>query len=91
LERFRPELRGTGPARSVARYLVVPPGLSPAERLACAPIVAAGIGLLPEWARRALWLAQPPGADALVVQPTARALLALIRWASGAASDRPEP
>ena len=51
LEAYRPELQGTPAARSAARFLVANPPLPVALRPAYLPIAAAGVSLLPRWAR----------------------------------------
>jgi uncharacterized protein (DUF2236 family) len=88
----RPELRAGSQARQAVRFLLVPP-LPLLARGPLAVIAAAAVGLLPRWARGALWLPSPPGADLLVVRPAGLALLRLVGWAlaPGARRNRPEP
>jgi len=80
LASYRSELRTTRAARDAARFLLVPP-LPLAARAPYAVLSAAAIALLPWWARLSLWLPVTPVADAVVVKPSARALVDVLRWA----------
>nr|WP_283251027.1 oxygenase MpaB family protein [Rhabdothermincola salaria] len=85
-----PELGATAAAREATWWLMVPPLPWPA-RAAYTVVAPAAVGLLPLWARRALWLPTAPGVDPLVVRPAARALTASLRWVMGglAVDDAP--
>ena len=80
LRAFGPELRATADARRAARYLIVPPGLSVAERVGYAPIVAAALALLPVETRLRLRLPFTPVGDRLVVPPVTAGTLRIARW-----------
>jgi uncharacterized protein (DUF2236 family) len=80
LARFRPELASTEPARDVARFLLLTPPLPWAARPGYTLIAAAGVGLLPVWARRELALPAVPVLDP-VLRAGGRAITATIRWA----------
>ncbi|MFO1538029.1 MAG: oxygenase MpaB family protein, partial [Actinomycetota bacterium] len=80
LRAFGPELRATADARRAARYLIVPPGLSVAERVGYAPLVAAAIALLPVETRLRLRLPFTPVGDRLVVPPVTAGTLRIARW-----------
>ncbi len=77
-----PELRGGAQARDAARWLMVPP-LPWTTRIAYAVIAPAAVGLLPDSARRALWLPMAPGVDPVLVRPAARALTRSLAWVMG--------
>ena len=68
LEAYRPELEGTPAARSAARFLVANPPLPVAVRPAYLPIAAAGVSLLPRWARWPLRLPWLPVTEATVAR-----------------------
>lgn len=80
LRAYDPELRSTREARDAARYLAFPAGLSAAERLGYAPILAGAIALLPLRARLMLRLPFLPVTERLVVQPAVSTALGLGRW-----------
>lgn len=76
----RPELSAGRQAHDAVRFLLVPP-VPLVARGPYGVVAAAAVGLLPAWARRQLWLPSPPLSDPLVVQPTAKVLLASLGWA----------
>jgi uncharacterized protein (DUF2236 family) len=78
----RPELAAGRQARDAVRFLLVPP-VPLVARGPYTVVAAAAVGLLPGWARRALWLPVAPGADALVVRPACLALLRALGWVLG--------
>ncbi|MFM8303134.1 MAG: oxygenase MpaB family protein [Actinomycetota bacterium] len=80
LRGFGPELRATREARRAAHYLLVPPDLSLAERVAYAPFTAAAVGLLPVDARIGLRLPILPVTDRLVVPPITGGMMRAARW-----------
>jgi uncharacterized protein (DUF2236 family) len=75
----RPELRATGSAREVVRFLMVPP-LAVISRPAYGVIASAAVGLLPRSVRRQLWLPTLPALDPLVVRPATRTLIRTLDW-----------
>ena len=80
LESYIPELRYDAQAREAIRWLMLPPNKIGAQ----APymvILGAAINLLPNWARRKLWLPPriPVVSDA-VVAPAARTLTGALNW-----------
>lgn len=85
----RPELRATGQAREVVRFLMVPP-LPVISRPAYAVIASAAVGLLPRSVRRELWLPTLPALDPLVVRPATRTLMRTLDWIM-ASVERPMP
>ena len=80
LEDYRPELSVGAQGREIVRFLLYP-DLPLATRPLHGIITAAGIGMLPGWARRMLWLPMSPGANPLVVRPAATALIRTLGWA----------
>jgi len=87
LEAFRPELQVGSQARAAVRFLAVPP-LPAAARPAYGLVTAAAVGLLPGFARRALWLPVLPVVDPVAVRPAMRAVLLAGSWALGASPAR---
>jgi uncharacterized protein (DUF2236 family) len=81
LAAYRPELRGTPEAREAVRYLLFKPPLPAAARAPYAVLVAAGVGLLPAWTRRQLWLPWLPVTERTVVRLLGGAATGTIRWA----------
>ncbi|MEU6810027.1 oxygenase MpaB family protein [Streptomyces sp. NPDC046831] len=81
LAAYRGELRGTGPARSTARFLLLDPPVPLLARLPYGVIAANAVSLLPVWASRELWLPRLPPAEGLCVRPLGRAVTSGIRWA----------
>jgi len=77
---FRPELASTEPARDVARFLLLTPPLPWPARPGYGLIAAAGVGLLPAWARRELALPAGPALDP-VLRAGGKVITATIRWA----------
>ena len=80
LDDIRPELTAGRQARDAVRFLLLPP-VALVARGPYSLIAAASVGLLPGWARRHLWLPNPPLVDPILVQPSARFLLASLGWA----------
>jgi uncharacterized protein (DUF2236 family) len=81
LEAYRPELQGTPAARSAARFLVANPPLPVPLRPAYLPIAAAGVSLLPRWARWPLRLPWLPVTEATLARAGGEAVTRTIRWA----------
>jgi uncharacterized protein (DUF2236 family) len=80
LEDYRPELRGTQPAREAISWLLRHPELPPAARPGYLVIAAAAFSLLPGWAREELALPRLPLLGSAV--PWAGELATrTIRWA----------
>ncbi len=86
LDDYRPELQVGAQGREIVRFLLNP-GLPLATRPLHGIITAAGIGMLPGWARRMLWLPMTPGANPLVVRPAATALVRTLGWALDVPDD----
>ncbi len=80
LRAFRPELRGTPPARTAARFLLIEPPLPLPARPAYLTLAAASISLLPTWTRWPLRLPFLPISERLLVGPAGNAVTELIRW-----------
>lgn len=83
LQGVRPELMAGRQAHDAVRFLLLPP-VPLVTRGPYGLIAAAAVGLLPPFARRALWLPQPPLVDPLVVRPTTRLLMSSLGWALAA-------
>jgi uncharacterized protein (DUF2236 family) len=84
---YRTELRSTKEARSAARYLAIPPGLSAAERIGYAPLFSGAVALLPVRARILLGLVPwMPITERFVVRPVTATALGVGRWSR---PDRP--
>ncbi len=81
---FRRECSANRQTREALRFLLNPP-VNLATRPIYGLISAAAVGLLPPWARRALWLPPVPIVEPLAVQPAAKALTGAIGWLMGAA------
>jgi uncharacterized protein (DUF2236 family) len=81
---YRPELVATAQARQAARFLLLNPPLPLVARPPYGVLAAAGVSLLPGWARRPLRLPRLPVTEAAVVQPAGHAMVQAIRWATSA-------
>lgn len=81
IEFYRPELAGTPPAREAARFLLLHPPLPWAARPGYGALAAAGVALLPRWARELLGLPYLPLADRAIALPLGGAATSVIRWA----------
>jgi uncharacterized protein (DUF2236 family) len=89
IDQYRPELAATAQAREAARFLLLSPPLPVIARPPYGMLAAAGVSLLPGYARRLLRLPRLPVAEAAVVRPAGHALVHAIRWATSAPSARP--
>lgn len=78
---YRPELRGTTPAREAARFLLLTPPLPVVARPAYGVIGAAAVSLLPLWARIPLRLPWLPIGERTVVRPAGELFTRTLRWA----------
>lgn len=81
VEGYRPELRATPEALAAARFLLLTPPLPLAARPAYAGLAAAGVGLLPAWAREPLGLPHLPLVERTVVRGAGKLVTGTIRWA----------
>jgi uncharacterized protein (DUF2236 family) len=81
LAAYRPELRGTEPAREAARFLLVHPPLPLAARMPYGALAGAAVAMLPRWTRRPLGLPYAPPVEATLVRASGRAMVRTIRWA----------
>ena len=82
LAEFRPELRGTKPARSAARYLLLQPPLPLAARAPYALIAGAAVALLPAWTRVPLRLPWLPVSETIALRPAGEIVTRTLRWAT---------
>jgi uncharacterized protein (DUF2236 family) len=83
---FRPELRAIDHAREAAAYLIRHPELPYAARPAYWVLVAAAVGLMPDWTREPLGLPTLPVAHDRVADALGHVATRTVRWAT--ASDR---
>ena len=86
VEGFRPELRAIDHARDAVSYLVREPELPWAARPPYWVLVAAAIGLMPDWTREPLDLPTLPIVHDRVAHALGRAATRTVRWAT--APDR---
>lgn len=84
LDAYRPELRGTPPAREAARFILLTPPLPALARLPYSAIAAGAVGMLPGWARAELALPPFPG---VLAGPAGTAITRTIRWAMATPPD----
>ena len=84
VERFRPELHAIDHAREAVAYLIRHPDLPVAARPPYWVLVAAAIGLMPEWTREPLGLPTLPVAHDRVADALGRAATRTVRWATSA-------
>ena len=80
VDAYRPELEVTTECREAIRFLFLTPLPLPA-RAPYGVLLAAGVGMLPRWARRMLGLPLVPGTEPLVVRPAATVVLRVMGWA----------
>jgi uncharacterized protein (DUF2236 family) len=88
IDQYRPELAATAQAREAARFLLLSPPLPVIARPPYGMLAAAGVSLLPGYARRLLRLPRLPVTEAAVVRPAGHALVHAIRWATSAPPAR---
>ncbi|MGW3356726.1 oxygenase MpaB family protein [Streptomyces bungoensis] len=81
LNAYRPELRLTPEARAAARFLLLYPPLPLPVRPLYGALAAAGVTLLPSWARTLLRLPRLPLVEDVTVRPAGHLLTRTIRWA----------
>jgi uncharacterized protein (DUF2236 family) len=81
LAEFRPELRGTAPARDAAKFLLLTPPIPLPARAPYAVLAANAVSMMPLWARRALRLPYLPVAESTAIRIGGHALVRGIRWA----------
>ncbi|MEV7687814.1 oxygenase MpaB family protein [Streptomyces bungoensis] len=81
LNAYRPELRLTPEARAAARFLLLDPPLPLPVRPLYGALAAAGVTLLPSWARTLLRLPRVPFVEDFTVRPAGHLLTRTIRWA----------
>lgn len=80
LRSYLPELAVGRQARDALRFILFPPH-APAARVPYATVLGAAVALLPNWARRKLWLPPSLGPiDDLVVGPPIQATLRALDW-----------
>jgi len=81
LAAFRPELRVTDHAREAVSYLIWHPDLPIPARLPYGVLVAASIGLMPEWSREPLGLPRVPLVHDRIAGPLGSLATRTVRWA----------
>ena len=86
VEAFRPELRAIDHAREAVSYLIRHPDLPIPARPPYWVLVAAAVGLMPEWTREPLALPRLPVAHDRVADALGRVATRTVRWAT--AGDR---
>lgn len=77
---YRDELKMSSQSREALRFLINPPN-STAVKVPHAMVLSAAVSMLPNWARRKLWL--PPAIrplDRVLAEPPARVLLKGLDW-----------
>jgi uncharacterized protein (DUF2236 family)/predicted metal-dependent HD superfamily phosphohydrolase len=82
VDRYRPELVAIDHARDAVEYLIKHPELPRAARPAYGVLVAAAVGLMPEWTRKPLGLPTLPVAHDRVADALGRLSTRTIRWAT---------
>jgi uncharacterized protein (DUF2236 family) len=82
LAAYRPELCGTAPARSAARYLLLRPPLPVAARAPYALIAGAAVALMPAWTRVPLRLPWLPVTESVALRPAGEIVTRTLRWAT---------
>jgi uncharacterized protein (DUF2236 family) len=83
VEAFRPELRAIDHAREAVSYLIRHPDLPPPARPPYWVLVAAAVGLMPDWTRDPLGLPRLPFAHDRVADLLGHAATRTVRWATG--------
>ncbi len=83
VERFRPELRAIDHAREAVSYLIRHPDLPLPARPPYRVLVAAAVGLMPEWTRDPLGLPRLPVAHDRLAALLGHAATRTVRWATG--------
>jgi uncharacterized protein (DUF2236 family) len=81
LDAYRPELRGSPPARDAARFLLVQPPIPLVARVPYTMLAAAAVGMMPAWTRLPLRLPYLPVAEATTFRVAGRTLVRGLRWA----------
>ena len=81
LAAYRPELRGSAPARDAARFLLVQPPIPLAARVPYTMLAAAAVGMMPAWTRLPLRLPYLPLSEATTFRVAGRTLVRGLRWA----------
>jgi uncharacterized protein (DUF2236 family) len=82
VEAFRPELRAIDHAREAVSYLIRHPDLPVPARPPYWVLVAAAVGMMPEWSREPLGLPRLPVAHDRVADVLGRAATRTVRWAT---------
>ena len=85
---IRPELAAGDDARELLAFLRRPISRQPAVRAAYTVFLRAAEAQLPAWARQLHGITVPPGADRLVIRPTAFAVVEALRLAAGSSPIR---
>jgi uncharacterized protein (DUF2236 family) len=80
LDSYRPELRGSGPARQASHLLVHPP-VTGMARAGYYLLAASAVSTLPAWARTELRLPALPITELALIRPLGRSALHTLRWA----------
>jgi uncharacterized protein (DUF2236 family) len=81
MERYRPELSGSGPAREASSLLLVHPPFTGLARAGYHLLAASAVSILPTWARAELLLPALPITEHALVRPLGRSAIYALRWA----------
>jgi len=80
LRSYIPELKLNSQSREALRFLIYPPNTLP-QKAAYTVVLSAAISMLPNWARRKLWLPPTiPPVNKLWIEPSTRAVLKGLEW-----------
>jgi len=81
LDAYRPELEGTPAAHDAARFLLLRPPLTWAEKPGYACLAASAVALLPLWAKEMLRLPALPVTERVLSLPLGSAAVRAVHWA----------
>jgi uncharacterized protein (DUF2236 family) len=81
MERYRPELSGSGRAREASSLLLVHPPFTGLARAGYHLLAASAVSILPTWARAELLLPALPITEHALVRPLGRSAIYALRWA----------
>jgi uncharacterized protein (DUF2236 family) len=87
MERYRPELSGSGPAREASSVLLVNPPFTGLTRAGYYLLAASAVSILPAWARTELLLPALPITERALIRPLGRSAMYALRWALSDGSD----
>ena len=81
LAAYRPELQGTAAAYDAARFLLLNPPLTWAEKPGYACLAAGAVAVLPLWAKEMLRLPALPVTERVLALPLGSAAVRAVHWA----------